>query len=186
MSGFESAVKTTGKVGGNATAGQPNRKQRMTIPILPFFLNEQSYALHAGCVERVMQAAEIIPLPQAPPVIVGVVVIHGRPVAVANIRHRFNLPPRQLSASDIFILAHTDRRPVILIADSVLGVVNIEEDDFVKGQEISPNTPQVDGIAKLADGMTIVHDLDRFLSFAEEESLTGALRMFEEEGYGGE
>ena len=64
----------------------------------------------------------ITPLPNAPDIVLGVVNMQGRVIPVMNIRQRFNLPKREIALTDQLIFAHTERRPVALVADTVTEV----------------------------------------------------------------
>ena len=140
-----------------------------------FQLNEQQYALHLGAVERVVPVVDITPLPKAPESVIGVVNVRGRIIPVFNIRRRFRLPERELDLSDQLIIAHTARRTVALVADSVTGVLELREGDVLTTETILIGLEYVEGVAKLADGMLLIHNLDRFLSLEEEKALDEAL-----------
>jgi purine-binding chemotaxis protein CheW len=155
------------------------------IQILPFLLDDQPYALYAERVERVFRAVEITPLPQAPAVIRGLITIHGRIVPVVDVRRRFKLPARELALDDIFILARTASRSVVVIADAVHGVLEIPEEVVTSAAKAAPGAPYVAGIAELPDGMIIIHDLDAFLSLEEEKALERSLEALKGQGNGG-
>jgi purine-binding chemotaxis protein CheW len=59
--------------------------------------------------------------------------------------------------------------------DEVAGVAECAEADLVEPDAVVPGTALVRGIAKLADGLVVIHDLDAFLSLDEERTLDRAL-----------
>ena len=99
--------------------------------IVAFTLDEQSYALHLSAVEKIVLMVETTPLPKAPEIVLGVVNIQGRVIPVVNVRKRFRLPERELNLRDQLIIAHTSRRTVALIVDSVSSVVECSEQEVV-------------------------------------------------------
>lgn len=141
-----------------------------------FALDEQRYALHLSVVETTVRAVEVTPLPKAPGIVLGVVNVQGRIIPVVNVRQRFGLPEREMELNDRLILAHTSRRAVALVVDSVSGVVTRSEREVIAAEEILPGVEYVEGVAKLPDGMVLIHDLDAFLSFDEEKTLDDAMR----------
>ncbi len=143
--------------------------------MLGLTLNEQRYALRLAQVERVIRAVEIIPLPKAPEIVAGVINVQGQVIPVINIRKRFRLPERETILSDQFVIARTSRRPVALIVDGADGVVEFPEHWVVHAEKILPGMEHVEGVAKLEDGMLLIHDLDKFLSLGEEKTLDRAL-----------
>lgn len=140
-----------------------------------FALDDQSYALYLSAVERVIPALEITKLPQAPDIIKGVINLQGRVIPVADIRKRFGLESRELMHTDQFIIAHTIARPVAIITDKVREIVDYSVDNQIQAEAIVPRLGYVEGVAKLKDGMVLIHDLDKFLSLEERHKLDQAL-----------
>jgi purine-binding chemotaxis protein CheW len=145
------------------------------IHLVTFTLDEHRYALRLSAVERILRAVEAEPLPQAPEIVLGVINLQGRILPVVNIRKRFHLAGREVGLTDHLIIAHTSKRAVALIADSVTGVSELPEQEVIASDEILPGLEYVEGVVRLQDGVLFIHDLDRFLSLEEERSLEAAL-----------
>jgi len=143
--------------------------------LVVFTLDEQRYALRLATVERIVRAVEITQLPRAPEIVLGVVNMQGRVVSVVNIRKRFRLPERTLEPSDRLIFAQTSRRTVALVADAVSGVVECSKNQVTGAAAVLSGLQYVAGVAKLEDGLVLIHDLDKFLSLEEEEALDEVL-----------
>ncbi len=148
-----------------------------------FTLDEQRYALHLSAVHRVVRAAEVTSLPKAPAIVLGVINVQGQIVPVVNLRRRFRLPERDIDVNDQFIIAHTSKsgpepvegRPVALPADAALGVMEVPEEKITTREEIVPGLEYLEGVAKMEDGLILIHDLAAFLSLDEENALEEAL-----------
>ncbi|MHB1291119.1 MAG: chemotaxis protein CheW [Sulfuricella sp.] len=140
-----------------------------------FILDGRRYALHLSAVDRTVRMVDITPLIKAPDIVLGVVNIQGRIIPVINVRRRFSLPEREIALTDQLIVAHTARRPVALVADAVLDVVECSGQNLVTAESILPEVEYVEGVVKLKDGLIFIHDLDKFLSLEEENSLDLAL-----------
>jgi len=146
-----------------------------SIQVVVFTLDEQFYALKLAAVERVVRAMEVTRLPDAPTVILGILNVQGQIIPVVNLRRRFRLPEREIDLGDQIIIAHTKTRTVALVVDAVTQVSAIAEQDMVTGEEIAPGLVYVQGVAKLADDLILIHDLDLFLSTEEEKTLDEAM-----------
>jgi purine-binding chemotaxis protein CheW len=140
-----------------------------------FTLGDQRYALPLSAVERVVRVVEVTPLPQAPDIVLGVVNVQGRVIPVVNPRRRFRLPERGIALTDQLVIAHTTRRPVALVVDAVTGVLEYSGREAVGARDIVPGMEYVEGVVKLADGLVLIHDLDRFLSLDEVTALDRAI-----------
>ncbi|MCL5288076.1 MAG: chemotaxis protein CheW [Acidobacteria bacterium] len=143
--------------------------------LVVFLLDAQRYALRLSAVERIVRAVEVTPLPKAPEIVLGVVNYHGRVLPVVDVRRRFRLPPRELRLSDHLVLAHTPRRTVGLLANTVTDVVELMDREIIAAEKILPALEHIEGVARLPDGMIFIHDLDTFLSLDEEKTLDAAL-----------
>lgn len=143
--------------------------------LMVFTLDDRRYALPLPAAERVVCMVAITPLPKAPDIVLGVVNIQGRVIPVINMRRRFNLPEREIALTDQLVIAHTAQRPVALVADAVLDIIAYPAQSMIAAEDVLPNIEYVEGVVKLADGLILIHDLDKFLSLEEEDLLDHAL-----------
>jgi purine-binding chemotaxis protein CheW len=146
-----------------------------TLLHLAFILDEGHYALDLSVVERIIQSVEITPLPEAPDIVLGIINIKGKIIPVVNIRRRFRLSEKDIEPTNRLIIAHTLKRTVALVVDVVLGVIKTPEDRVVKADTVLPGLDYVQGVVKMEDGMILIHDLNKFLSLEEEQTLDTAI-----------
>ena len=147
-----------------------------TAKLLIFTLEGQRYALALATVERVIRPVEVTPLPKSPEIVPGIINIHGTIVPVFDVRKRFRLPEKEIGAGDQMIVARTSSRTVSFGVDGVDGLQEIPQEEIVPHGEIHPGLEYVEGVVKLADGMALIHDLERFLSADEGKKLDKALK----------
>jgi purine-binding chemotaxis protein CheW len=145
------------------------------LQLVVFTLDELRYALHLSKVERAINMIEITPLPSAPEIVIGVVNVHGSVIPVLNIRKRFRLPEKEPDLGDQLLIAHTARRDVALVVDTVIDVLALPSGEPVAPETILPRLEHVEGVVKLDDGMIFIQDLDAFLSLEEEQGLEAAI-----------
>jgi purine-binding chemotaxis protein CheW len=145
------------------------------IPLLVFHLDRQSYALRLAVVERTVRMVNVTPLPAGPDIVAGVINVHGRIIPVVDLRKRFRLPAREAALSDQLIIARTPTRPVALMADSASDVIECSEQEIVAADSIVPGMQYINGVAKLKDGIILIHDLGSVLSLDEERALAQAM-----------
>jgi purine-binding chemotaxis protein CheW len=143
--------------------------------LLAFTLDDWRCALELSTVERVYRAVAVTPLPDAPDIVLGVVNVRGVVLPVINIRRRFRLPEKNLTPDNRLIIAHSTGRLVALVVDDVTDVVECAEKDITSASAIVPGMEYVEGVARLKDGMILIHDLARFLSLEEKAVLEQAL-----------
>jgi purine-binding chemotaxis protein CheW len=140
--------------------------ERASIPktnILIFILDEQRYALSLSVVERVIRAVEVTPWPETDVLIQGMINVQGQVIPVVNLRHRLNLPEREIALSDRFIIVQTAKQRVVLVVDEVSDVLTQASAGLLA---VEPNLPQIayEGIVKFEDGITPILNLDQLLA----------------------
>lgn len=145
------------------------------MDVLVFEVGGVRYGLPALQVREIARAVTIVPLPRAPAIVEGVIDVHGTLVPVLDLRARFQLPAKPLSHTDHLILAWAGPRLVAVRADRATGLHRIDPEQIDAGKGGVPGVDHVVGIAKLPDGLVLVHDLRGFLDQAESTALEGAV-----------
>ncbi|MGH7820350.1 MAG: chemotaxis protein CheW [Candidatus Binatia bacterium] len=146
-----------------------------SLQILVFEVGGQRYALRSPDVRELVRAVTIVRLPKAPAIVEGIINVRGTVVPVLDIRARFRLPARPAAHTDHLILARAGPRLVALRADRALGLVRVDAKDVDDAAAVIPAAEYVSGVAKLPDGLALIHDLHTFLSEAEAAALDDAI-----------
>jgi purine-binding chemotaxis protein CheW len=133
------------------------------------------YALSADQVKEVVRAVQFSPLPKAARFVEGLIDVRGTIVPVLEIRSRFGLPAKPLSASDYLVLANAGTRLIALRVDGVQDLVEVDDEDVRSVQNEVPTARHIEGVARLEDGLAIIYDLATFLSAAEARDLDDML-----------
>ena len=74
--------------------------------LVVFTLAGQQLALPLAAVERIVRVVDVTPVPDAPPVVLGVINVQGRVVPVLDLRVWFGPPAPELDLNDKLIIAH--------------------------------------------------------------------------------
>jgi purine-binding chemotaxis protein CheW len=153
--------------------GQANHAEE--IELLVFELAGARHAVALSAVREVVRAVFITPLPDAPPVVEGVIDVRGDIVPVYDLRARFGLPPRALDPAEWLILVWTGERPAALRCDAADWLKTVPATAVERGGEVLRGGRRLLGVARLADGLVLIHDLALFLDDAERDLLDAAL-----------
>lgn len=124
---------------------------------------------------EVARTVAVAPLPKAPPIVEGVINVRGSLVPVLDIRQRFGMPPSALTPDQHLIIARSGPRVVALRVDRALDLVVVDEDSIHSAARVAPGVEYVAGIARLADGLLVIHDLESFLSLDEAQQVDAAI-----------
>lgn len=143
--------------------------------ILVFTLDGQRCGIALTAVERVVRMVEITPLPGAPAFMSGVINVQGTIVPVVDLRLRFGLPTRQVELDDQLIITRFAGRSMALTVDTTQGVCDCRQEAVTEADDILPDLPYLSGVAKLPDGLLLIHDLEKFLPPHEAQILDEAI-----------
>ena len=149
--------------------------------LLTFSLDMQTFGLWLNDTVGVIRAVAITPLAGAPPVVEGIVNVRGDIVPVFGIRARFGLPPVPVRPTDQLLLARAADRMVALRVDRALSIVELASEELIEIQHVARSAGGVAGVARLSEGLTVIADLQSFLTAAEAEELGCALADAEED-----
>jgi purine-binding chemotaxis protein CheW len=145
------------------------------VDLLVFELDDARYALRLDTVREVARAVLITPLPDAPPVVEGVIDVRGSLVPVYDLRTRFGLPPRPLHPDDRLVIAWTGERVVAIRCDRTGWIERAVPRRLEPASRTAASDDVIAGAAQLADGIVLIHDLATFLDDAARLTLDGAL-----------
>lgn len=149
--------------------------QRALVDLLLFELGGRRFALPAADVREIVRAVALVALPSGPPIVEGIIDVRGQVVPVLDIRKRFRVPPKALDPGEHFVLASAGARLVALRVDAVLDLAQVRRADIEDARDVLPFSEHVAGVAKLPDGLVLIHDLKTFLSQGEAAALSAAL-----------
>ena len=141
-----------------------------SVQTLVFRLEEQLFALPVELVERVVLAVRITVLPEAPPLILGLVNAWEQLLPVFDLRRRLLLPARPLRPSDRMIITGGEL-PLCFAVDALVGVMAFAAPQLRAPGEVHPE------LAKFLSGVATVAG-ETVLVFAR-QSLFGGLDLAE-------
>lgn len=134
----------------------------------------QRCGLPLDAVVEVHPAVEVVPLPDAPDVVVGLVNRRGSALAVLSLRRRLGLPDRPLQEDDHLVVLRLPDRDVGLLVDVAAELAAVPLVDI--DSAAASGAVHTEGVAVQRDRLLVVVDLSAFLSVTEaallEHSLT--------------
>lgn len=143
---------------------------------LIFHVGGYRCAVHLARVERVVQAVEPQPLPAAPDIVMGVILMQGEPVAVFDPLVRFGEKPTPISLQDHLIIVTTEDRKIALRVNDTHGIKTFNPSDLKSSSHLVPQLQGLAGVAAQEDGTVVVYDIERFLTREESSQLEQALK----------
>jgi len=135
----------------------------MEIELVIFFLDGERYAFNIDSVMEVVEIQSIMPVPETPDYIMGVVNLRGEILTVLDTKLRLGLRKSVINEQKRLMIIQTKEYRVGIIVDGLPVVVRLDE-DRIKSESSAIN-PAID--AKFIKGEIE----DEFLIVLDEESL---------------
>jgi purine-binding chemotaxis protein CheW len=153
----------------------------MNEHFLTFTLAGRRCALPLARVERVLRAVEVTPLPgaQLPPIVRGVVNVHGTVVPVFDVREG-RIGTEISETEQMILVALREDRQALILCDDVEGVRDVEAREIASSGELLPETLAGRGDVLTIDGeLVYVNDLDALLESGAWQQLKRSLEVTE-------
>jgi len=150
------------------------------VSIVVFELDGCRYGLRSADVDSVCQNVAVTPLPEVPALVEGVIDVHGRVIPVLDLRARIGLEPRRATLQDHLILTCAGDREVALRVDRAVDLVDVDAASIQPAAALLDGGELATGIAKLPDGLVVIHDLGAFLDADQSAALARAVANVEE------
>jgi purine-binding chemotaxis protein CheW len=161
--------------GADASARATNRSESTALEVLLFELSNERFALPLDAVLEVVRAVALRSLPNAPPIVEGIIDVRGEIVPILDIRTRFGLPARPIALSDHFVLVRVHARRLGFRVDRAVALTQLESLSMERAINLPRGIAHIAGVASQPDGIVLLHDLSAFLSTVEREGLDRAL-----------
>lgn len=137
---------------------------------------DQRLAFPADAVRGIHRAVLVEPLPGAPPVVEGVVLVRGEAVPVVDLAERLALPPRPvLSPDEHLLVLEAGGRTVAVRVDEAEELRDIDARLVARAVGLVASARTVAGVVRLEDGTVTIHDPAAFLTQAEADATGTAL-----------
>lgn len=156
------------------TTGGVDQDAQEPQTFLTLRLGGQHFALSVAPVREILDEQPVATLPEAPPDVIGLIDVRGESVLVMDVSRRLGVVPEADGNRRIVVLERPGDfgRPVGVVADQVLSVVEIASD----GIEDAPRSPGagsaqrlLQGIARLGGHLVLVLDHDALLGVGGED-----------------
>ena len=140
---------------------------------LTFALDSEEYGIGVMKVKEIIGLMRATPVPRTPDYVLGVINLRGKVIPVIDLRLRFGLESIESTDRTCVIVVEVDGKAgpamIGIVVDSVSDVLNIKEED-IEGDlafGTSLDTDYILGMAKMADGLKILIDIDKILTSSE-------------------
>ncbi|MBF0343030.1 MAG: chemotaxis protein CheW [Nitrospirae bacterium] len=138
------------------------------LQLVTFTLGSEEYAVDILKVQEINRMTVITMVPNSPPYVEGVINLRGKVIPVVNLRKKFGIMEKENDEDSRIMIVDIKGITMGMVVDSVSEVLrvpsNIVEPTPPMATDIS--TEFISGIAKLADRLIILLDIDKLIEGA--------------------
>lgn len=127
---------------------------------LTFDIGAEEYGVSIADVTEIVGMQRIMPIPDMPAYLKGVINLRGKVIPLMDVRLRFDLPERAYDARTVIVVMEVDDAPIGLIVDGVREVREIGPDRIDNHTQFGRGGAKqvIAGIGRLEDGVAILLD----------------------------
>jgi purine-binding chemotaxis protein CheW len=131
-----------------------------------FFLDGLFFGVGVQKVQEVIRFQEMTRVPQAPPVVSGLINLRGQIVTALDLRRRLGLREREAGQRPMNVVVRTDDGVVSLLVDEIGDVVEVDQESFEPPPETLRGVARelVLGVYKLKDRLLLLLDTERVVN----------------------
>lgn len=139
---------------------------------LTFYLDTEEYGVDILSVVEIRGWEEPTPLPAAHPYVKGIINMRGTIVPVIDLRDRFKLPPKEITALTVIIVLQVEKngkkRIMGIVADAVSDVYNIDSQSVQEAPEDASRISNlyIKGLVNVDNKMVILLEGDALLDLS--------------------
>jgi purine-binding chemotaxis protein CheW len=139
------------------------------LELLIFEVDGQRHGLPVADVQELLPALSILPLSGTALGVAGVINLRGTILPVVNVRKSLGMPTRPLALSDHFIVIRRGDCRRVLHVDHATELVCLDADALSSVETQGSNGAQKTRVAKVRDGMVVVHEIGDLLAATADE-----------------
>ncbi len=141
--------------------------------VIVFQLVDEEYAVSVEQVGSIERLEKITRVPRTASFVKGVINLRGVVTPIIDLRNRFGMEEDPHTESTRIIIIQLEEMEVGLIVDAANDVIDIPIDRIESAPEVvgSVNVDYIEGVAKLADRLLLLLDIQKVLTSEDIEHL---------------
>lgn len=171
-------MSSEGSVANRTIYGDENNVCELNkqIKLLSFTLDDQEYAVEAVSTLEILRLVTVIPVPEAPDFIPGIINLRGKIIPILDLRLRLGFPHKYYNLNTPIIIATNGSYVIGMIVDQVKEVFNIASANITP-EQIMPGARYLKGVAKHESRLLLIINLKNLLNDSEKKSLQSSINV---------
>lgn len=139
------------EVRGQIEAREGVRTEDGSLELLTCAAGDRAVAVPLALVEQVVLVPELLPIPDAPPWIAGLLRFRGELLTVVDVRARLEERDAEIRLSDSIVVGSLESSRFALLVQDASGVCSVARSELKALEEPADSTPYVLGLVPIQD-----------------------------------
>ncbi len=142
-----------------------------------FYLDDEEYGVEIQKIKEIIGYRPSTRIPGFKNLVKGMINLRGVIFPLFDLRHKFNLPPKQYDKFSVIFVVEIAGRIMGVIVDTASDVISLSPEEILPTPNLSPSirTEYLKAVAQQDDRLIVLLDLERILSEKELEELDAAV-----------
>jgi len=152
--------------------------------IVLFRSGEKEYGVKTVEIKEVVYTNDIIPLPDTPGDIQGVISLRGVHVPIVHLGKRLGRPANRSVPSEHVVIVEVSGKFYGILVDEVLEVLQVDEKQIDRAEDVpGQESPYIREVFRFGEKIVFIVDLKRLWTGGERDQILPALNRLSSEGF---
>lgn len=135
-----------------------------------FIVANKEYAVDIEHVCEVISMRKIVPVPDTPGFVEGVISLRGKAIPLISMRKKLGIQDEPVNPGRIIITQFNNHR-IGIVVDSVSGVVLLRPGQITPPDDVLKEARYLIGISRIEKNLVLVLDIEKLLSSSDKKSI---------------
>ncbi len=145
-----------------------------TKKYLTYGIAGKLYAVPVETVSEVIRPKEILPIPETPHFIEGIMSLRGKVLTVINLRVKLGIEKGPSTRNNRVIVTSIDNDKIGILVDEVQDVIPVSHDNIEPPDEVLKDAQYLTGMANTNRGLMLLIDIEKLLSRDDKDGILEA------------
>ena len=144
------------------------------MKVVTFTVGYREYAVDVEQIREVIRLPEIVPIPDVPYWVEGIMDLRAEVIPVISLRKKLGLEDGDRPTMNRILIAHRPHRPFGLVVDMVTGVIPVSAENLSRIDDLLNPVGYLKTVARIGNRLLPMLDLPSMLSDTEAGQITAA------------
>ena len=149
------------------------------MKVVVFSAGDKEYAVNIENIREVIRMRKVVPIPEAPDFVEGVINLRGKVVTLISLRKKYNLEEPDKNVTGRVLITEIDDHLMGIVVEKVADVISLDDADISPPEEILKKAKYLVGVGKVGKRLILIMDMEKLLTSRDKKSIKTVGKMVE-------